>query len=1023
MGVINKKQANVIKNGVRNGYLNLSEYNDKVREVISNYQTWYNKSKQARDSIKELHYNIRTYIKDLKDVVDAQRDARLNSISNRETIGGSGNTYLAYQKNDKLNFANNQIIQSQLKAYSSAVSTTRRETMYNVRGTIANTTTNSIKKSLSSKQSRKYYIYRRALINAQKCIKSNKKIPTNTLSAISKYSSSTYNYCYAYNLALGNYQTAKLEEAVNYASTASDYYSNKFEKYNNNKEYYDNAISLLNSKSSNSKSVGTKNAYLDKVVSQYNNIIKNDTSAIKNAQGTINASTKQLIGRGRTIRTSLYRNSSAQAKKNVDTLIKNILARVKKRTSIPSAYLDKCASYYSAGYINASYYHACINYNNALAKKNEYQAQLEIDKQTAIEQKASIGTQKFENIQQYYENYMDSNASKTTEISNKQAIRTTKGGSLGTADYTALIKQSKQKQGILTNMSNALKKQVSDNLKKGLWTTSNQEYKDAIQSIKDYNNQVLETIKEQQELNNSLQTLDLTNLEKAISLLSKYQNYLESITSLMKAQNKTIKADEYQKQVDNNLKQISEKEKQAVSAWNKYLIANADVDKAYAGKSADEWKEYYYEVLSDINNLKSSNEALYDSIWQTYLQPFDDAIDKFKDYISLLESTRNLLNSNNLINKDGSFASDGVAQMSSYLKNIDTQRQEITKYQEAINQLNKMYNSGISGLSEKEYKDKLKEYQTGLIEVTSQEKETTNSLIDMWVQASQIELDNLNKIIDKRKQALESKKSYYEYDKNIKEQTKDIQSLQAQIAALDGVATAEAKAEKARLEAQMSEANDNLQDTIQQHLYDIRIEGLDELQTTLQENYDNYVDELKRNYDKMSEVVSDSANLVSNSYFEIKQAFEDTFNQFGVNSSYLTFNGYASGNKKIKKDELAWTQENGSEIIVRKSDGAILTPLKYGDGVIPNNLTENLFEWGKNTPSEFVDKLGVKSVQNIPTSTNNTPSVNIEYDSLLNVQGDVTRDTLPSLQRILEQSYDYTKEQIIRDARKGGLKP
>ena len=453
------------------------------------------------------------------------------------------------------------------------------------------------------------------------------------------------------------------------------------------------------------------------------------------------------------------------------------------------------------------------------------------------------------------------------------------------------------------------------------------------------------------------------------------------------------------------------------------MIAYADTDKAYAGKSADEWKEYYYEVLTDINNLKSSNEALYDSIWQTYLQPFDDAIDKFKDYISLLESTRNLLNVNNLINKDGSFASDGIAQMSSYLKNIDIQRQEITKYQEAINQLNKMYNSGMSGLSEKEYKDKLKEYQTGLIEVTSQEKEITNSLIDMWVQASQVELDNLNKIIDKRKEALESKKSYYEYDKNIKEQTKDIQSLQAQIAALDGVATAEARAEKARLEAQMSEANDNLQDTIQEHLYDIKIEGLDELQTTLQENYDNYVDELKRNYDKMSDVVSDSANLVSNSYFEIKQAFEDAFTQFGVNSSYLTFNGYASGTKKVKKDELAWTQENGSEIIVRKSDGAILTPLKSGDGVIPNNLTENLFEWGKNTPNEFVDKLGVKSVQNIPTSTNNIPSVNIEYDSLLNVQGDVTRDTLPSLQKILEQSYDYTKEQIIRDARKGGLKP
>lgn len=1022
MGVITKKQANTIKNGIKNGYLNISAYSDKIREVISAYQEWYNKSKQASDSIKELHYNIRTYIQDLKETANAQRDATLNRISQRETVGSSGSTYLPYQQNDKIIY-NNKVKLLQQKAYSSVTKTTGLEVLYNKKGTVANTTTSSIGSALKSSNSKKYYTYRKALLNARKYIKNKTKIPTSILKVIGRYNSSTYNYCYAYNLAVDNYQLAKLEEAVNYASVSSDYYDSKFEAYSNNKDYYNNQISLLNSKSNNSTSVNKKNAYLDNVIVRYKNIVVNDTKAIKNSQSTINSSYKQISGKGRAIKTSLYNKSSTTVKKNVNALIKNILAYAKSRKSIPSSLLDKCSSYYAMGYVSASYYTSCINYNNALAKKNEYQAQLEIDKQTLIEQKASIGTQKFENVSKEWQNILNNNESKTTKISNKQAIRTTKGGSLGVSDYTALISQNQRKGSILSNMSKALKKQASANLKSGLWTTSNQEYKDAMQTIKDYDNQVLETLQEQQELINSLQTLDLTNLEKAVSLLSKYQSYLESITSLMKAQNKTIKAEVYQNQVDNNLKQISQKEKQAVSAWNKYLIANADTDKAYAGKSADEWKEYYYEVLSDINNLKSSNETLYDSIWQTYLQPFDDAIDKFKNYISLLESTRNLLNVNNLINKDGSFASDGIAQMSSYLKNIDIQRQEITKYQEAINQLNKMYNNGISGLSEKEYKDKLREYQTGLIEVTSQEKEITNSLIDMWVQASQVELDNLNKIIDKRKKALENKKSYYEYDKNIKEQTKDIQSLQAQIAALDGVATAEARAEKARLEAQMSEANDNLQDVIQEHLYDIKVEGLDELQTTLQENYDNYVDELKRNYDKMSDVVSDSANLVSNSYFEIKQAFEDAFTQFGVNSSYLTFNGYASGTKKAKKDELAWTQEKGSEIIIRKSDGAILTPLKSGDGVIPNNLTENLFEWGKNTPSEFVDKLGFKSVQNIPTSTSNIPSINIEYDSLLNVQGDVTRDTLPSLQRILEQSYDYTKEQIIRDARKGGLKP
>ena len=51
----------------------------------------------------------------------------------------------------------------------------------------------------------------------------------------------------------------------------------------------------------------------------------------------------------------------------------------------------------------------------------------------------------------------------------------------------------------------------------------------------------------------------------------------------------------------------------------------------------------------------------------------------------------------------------------------------------------------------------------------------------------QTEVDYLDKIISKRKEALDKKKSYYEYDKKIKSQNKDINSLKAQLAALEGV--------------------------------------------------------------------------------------------------------------------------------------------------------------------------------------------------------------------------------------------
>ena len=45
--------------------------------------------------------------------------------------------------------------------------------------------------------------------------------------------------------------------------------------------------------------------------------------------------------------------------------------------------------------------------------------------------------------------------------------------------------------------------------------------------------------------------------------------------------------------------------------------------------------------------------------------------------------------------------------------------------------------------------------------------------------------------------------------------------------------------------------------------------------------------------------------------------------------------GYASGTQKVDKDKVAWTQEHGQEIIIRKSDGAVLSfLLKFPDVIL-----------------------------------------------------------------------------------------
>ena len=72
--------------------------------------------------------------------------------------------------------------------------------------------------------------------------------------------------------------------------------------------------------------------------------------------------------------------------------------------------------------------------------------------------------------------------------------------------------------------------------------------------------------------------------------------------------------------------------------------------------------------------------------------------------------------------------------------------------------------------------------------------------------------------------------------------------------------------------------------------------------------------------------------------------------------------GYATGKRNFLDDEVVWTQENGKEMIVRPSDGAILTPIARGDSVLNANASRNIWDMA-NSPADFIkDNLNIGSV-------------------------------------------------------------
>lgn len=119
--------------------------------------------------------------------------------------------------------------------------------------------------------------------------------------------------------------------------------------------------------------------------------------------------------------------------------------------------------------------------------------------------------------------------------------------------------------------------------------------------------------------------------------------------------------------------------------------------------------------------------------------------------------------------------------------------------------------------------------------------------------------------------------------------------------------------------------------------------------------------------------------------------------------------GYASGAKRIDKDQWAWTQEHGKgELIMRQSDHAILTHLNQGDSVFSHEQVQRLWDLSN---ENFNNLWNV----NLPTSTlpdivnRNDMSQNIEVhigdnmESMFTIEGNVTKDAIPGLEKAIDK--------------------
>lgn len=541
--------------------------------------------------------------------------------------------------------------------------------------------------------------------------------------------------------------------------------------------------------------------------------------------------------------------------------------------------------------------------------------------------------------------------------------------------------------------------------------------------------------------NENLMTAEVESAQATVEAIStKFDNaktYYEALLSyqeqLSNAHEKNIdlaKAHgDYEKSSDYDTK-ISDKQAERAIKQNELdeltKQLNDGVEAGTIVENSQEWLDMQTKIKeaqnavadydTQIEELKQSRIGVY------YEEQFERAAEKVDRFRDKLDGLKSLISDDMKIDKNtGLLTESGALSITLDVDDINASTENLKTYIKERQQIINDYNAGKFG--EDEYNQKLKDVDANIKSTTANIYSSRNSILELVKSQSQAELDVLNKVIDKRKEALSAKKSYYDYDKTLKNKTKDIEVLERQIAALEGSTSAEDKARKAKLQEQLDSAKEDLNDTITDHAYSMQTDALDKLSTDMSEDLDKWINTISSNMEEMTTAINDAVKNAGLSTAGTINAISSILRHYGLSDSEISqsgltnITGYASGTDYVPKSGMYRVNENGMESVFSKQYGT-LTFLNQGDKVFDANFTKQLLDNStiatqKNMPDYAgMAKAIEKNIQNIQNLSGNTYVNNFYIDGAQD-----TESILREIDKHLDKKIQAHDKKQVRDFR------
>jgi murein DD-endopeptidase MepM/ murein hydrolase activator NlpD len=375
--------------------------------------------------------------------------------------------------------------------------------------------------------------------------------------------------------------------------------------------------------------------------------------------------------------------------------------------------------------------------------------------------------------------------------------------------------------------------------------------------------------------------------ERKLDLIRAEQEFVQAQIDKAEARGETAAATYYERliELEDEEKSVLLEKQQALS---NYLNQHgAKMTKEEWAEANNEINETAQAIEECTQNMIEFAQAIDDIHWE-YADRIKTDLDEVAEEAAWV---RSLFEDEEVADENGNWSAAGITQVGLSMsemeihaanaeqakENIDRVKNSWQEYQALLAKHNGNADAisseetqaiidkyGILITSEEEYQDKTIELNGVLRDSIDGYEDSKDVILDLAkarVEAIKEgidkEIDAYNELIDVKKEELEAERDLYEFKKNIEDKTSNISELERRIASLSGSTDAGDIAERRKLEAELRDAQSELDDEYYSHSKDQQMDALDDEAEAFEKSKQKYMEQL-------DEMLKNTAVLIQN---------------------------------------------------------------------------------------------------------------------------------------------------------------